>query len=155
LQAAETFRRFLETDKNATVPSAFASLPIETPVPAFLAKLNKGILLKGAEAEGVERAMLRHAMVEAAARAAGVKPEAIRAEGSFPKEIPREQFLLGTAAAMFDQSALFGRKKLDQPQQLTALCGLAQEALRQAPPGPKVKELQDKIQAAMKKSPTS
>src|SRR5437868_5163537 len=44
LQAAETFRKFLDTDKNSSVAVAFAFPQAEAHSPALLAKLNKGIL---------------------------------------------------------------------------------------------------------------
>jgi hypothetical protein len=155
LQAAETLRKFLDTDKNANVGFAFAFPQAEAPAPALLAKLNKGILLKGAEADSLEKAMLHRGVSQAAARAAGIKPDAADAAEAFKKEIPREQFLVASASSMVEQSRLFGPKKLDQPQRLMALCGLAQEALTLAPPSAKTKELQVKIKAALGKRKAS
>jgi hypothetical protein len=146
LQAAETFRKFLDIDKNPKVSLEFAIPQAETPSPALLAKLNKGILLKGAEADDLQKAILHRGVSRAATRAAG--------DGAI-KEIPREQFLLSTASSMVEQSRLFGLKKLDQPQRLQALCGLAQEALRLVPPSSKSKELQGKIKDAMGKRKAS
>jgi hypothetical protein len=69
----------------------------------------------------------------------------------FAKGIPREQFLLAAASALYDQSKLFAPKKLDQPQRLQALCTLAQEALRAVPASAKTRELQGNIQRALGK----
>jgi hypothetical protein len=145
LQAAETFRRFLDNDKNDTVGFAFAFPQTVTPPPALLAKLNKGILLKGAEADDLQKAMLHRGVAQAALRAS---------EASQP-EVPRAQVLLATAFAMVEESRLYGVKKLDQPQRLQALCGLATEALRLVPSGAKTKELQGKLKDAMGKRKAS
>jgi hypothetical protein len=155
LQAAETFRRYLDTDKNASVSAAFAFPQADTPPAALLGKLNKGVLLKGAEAADLQKAMLHRGVSRAAARAAGIKPDAADAAEAFKKEIPREQFLVATASTMVEQSRLFGVKKLDQPQRLQALCGLAQEAVRLVPQSANSKELQGKIKEAMGKRKTS
>jgi hypothetical protein len=155
LQAGETFRRFLDTDKNANVAFAFAFPPDEVPPPALLAKLKKGILLKGAEADGLQKAMLQCGVSQAAARAVGVKPDAADAAEAFKKEIPREQFLIASASSLVEQSRLFGPKKQDQPQRLLALCGMAQEVVRMVPPGAKSKELQGKIKEVMGKRKAS
>jgi len=155
LQAAESFRRFLDKDKDAKLSFTFPYPTPDSPPPALMAKLNKGILLKGAEADGLQAAMLKRGVSRAAARVADVKPEAPDAATAFAKEIPREQFLVATAATMVEQSQLFGTKKLDQPQRLTALCGLAQEAISAVPSSSRTKELQTKIKAAIGKRKAS
>jgi hypothetical protein len=151
MQAAETFRRFLDTDKNASVGFAFAFPKAEAPPVVLMAKLNKGILLKGAEAEGLQKAMLQQGVLRAAARAADIKPDASDAAEAFKREVSREQFLMATAFSMVEQSRLFGPKKLDEPQRLLALCSMAQEVLRLVPVTPQSKELRGKVKAAMAK----
>jgi hypothetical protein len=155
LQAAETFRRFLDKEKTPKITFDFAFAPMEPPVSALFAKLEKGILLKGAEAESLQTATLRRGVSRAAARAAGIKPDAADAAEAFRKEIPREQFLLATATSMVDQSRLYGPKKLDQPQRQTALVGLAEDVVRLVPASSGTKELQGKIKAATDKKRSS
>jgi hypothetical protein len=152
LQSAEAFRRFLDVDKNPSVAFTFAWPPANVALPAQIAKLNKGILLKGAEADALQTAMLQRGVALAASRAAGVAPDAADAADVFKKGVPREQFLTGVAASLYEQSKLFGPKKLDLPERLKALCTLAQEALKSVPPNAKTKDLQGKLQGALKKS---
>jgi hypothetical protein len=142
LQCGETFRSFLDADKSTSIVFAFA-YPTATLTPPPLGKLNKGILLKGAEAETLQTAMLQRGVGQAASRVASAE--------TFGQGVPRAQFLTAVAAALYEQSKLFGPKKLDQPQRLQALCGLAQEALRAVPPSAKTRELQGNIQKALGK----
>ena len=117
--------------------------PSKPAPPPQQAKLAKGILLKGAEAEAMQIAMLQRGVGLAAYRIASAE--------AFAKGIPREQFLTALASALYEQSKLFGPKKLDQPQRLQALCALAQDALRSVPPSARTKELQGNIQKALGK----
>ena len=151
VQAAETFQSFLKDEKTATVAFDFPFPAGSTAEPAQMPKLKKGILLHGAEAEGLQSAMLQRGVVLAAMRAAGLAPDTPNPAEAFSKGAVREQFLTGMAGSLFEQSKIFGPKKLDQPQRLQALCTLAQQALGLVPPTAKTKELQGKIQGAMGK----
>jgi hypothetical protein len=52
---------------------------------------------------------------------------------------------------LFDESAIFGSNKIDQPLRLKALCDEALEALGAIPATKDTKALADKIQATLKK----
>lgn len=151
VQAAETFQVFLKGEKTPSVAFDFPFPAGSTAEPPQMAKLKKGILIHGAEAEGLQLAMLQRGVVLSAIRASGQAPDAASPAEAFSKGVTREQFLTGMAASLFEQSKIFGPKKLDQPQRLQALCSLAQQALGLVPSTAKTKELQGKIQGAMGK----
>ena len=52
---------------------------------------------------------------------------------------------------LFEESAIFGPNKIDQPLRLKALCDGALEALGAIPETKDTKALADKIQATLKK----
>lgn len=54
------------------------------------------------------------------------------------------------AAALFDQSQLFSRQKLDDPEKMKLFCMRAQEALKTVPESKTTKELNAKIDKALK-----
>jgi hypothetical protein len=156
LQSGETLRKFLDTNQSATISFALGYPSGSAEAPALLPKLNKGILLHGAEAAELQKAMLERGVIQAAARAVNLDEPGDKAAAIYNKGgLARAEFLTGLADAMYRQAKLFGPKKLDEPQKLQALCSLAQQALRAVPPNPKVKDLQGKIQGALGKKKMS
>ena len=152
LQAAETFRTFLDADKQARVALAFEYPSGTLAKPPELAKLNKGILLHGAEAEALFTGALRRGMLLEAGRLVGAPEDLTQAAEIFKNgSVSREQFVRGVAESLYEQSGLFGPKKLDQPQRMSALCILAEESLRSVPQSRKIQDLQGKLRKALAK----
>jgi hypothetical protein len=146
----ETFRRSLDLDKADRIPLAFDFPPPAEAAPPQLAKLGKGLLIMGAEADTLQAAMLRDGVRTVASYAAGSPTDSAKAADVYKAgAVARADFLTGMAAVLFDQSALFGPKKLDEPQRLTAFCILAQTALGQVPETRQTRELQGKIRKAL------
>ena len=56
------------------------------------------------------------------------------------------------AAALFDESQLYGHNKLDKPDTMKIFGGRAEEALKTAPASKDSADLNKKIQAALKKA---
>lgn len=149
LLCGETFRRFLDADKNEKIVIAF-EFPKAVEEPPQLARLGKGLLATGVEADTMQAALLQRGVRAVAAAVAGTPDDFVKAADGFKSgTLPRADFLAGMAAALYDQSTFFGPKKLDEPQRMKAFCILAQTALGQAPQTRQNKELQKKIQKAL------
>ena len=151
MEFAETFRQFLDADQSEEITFAFGFPPGTSEAPPQLAKLGKGLLLLGAEADAMQSVMLQRGVRAMAATTVGVD-DAAKAAGIFQSgSVARSEFLAGMAAWLYDSSDLYGAKKLDQPQKLKAFCILAQTALSQVPANRKTKELEGKLKKKLGK----
>jgi hypothetical protein len=152
MQYTEAIHRFMEGAKEAAIPLAFEMPAGATEEPATLGKLAKGILPLGAEADSLHKAMLERGLVLRACRAVGQKDDIAKAAAVYRAgTVPRETFLLGMAQTMYEQSELFGPKKLDQPRRVSLLCTEALEALGLIPPTKETRALERRIQSTLKK----
>ena len=154
LQFAEGFAKF-DNVKGDTVSLAFG-FPRGSAAPvAQFSKVASGIPLAAAEAETVQRRALERGVVLAACQAAGAPGDAAKTEellkgGS--ATVPRATFLMAVAETLYSQSQLFTPQKLDQPEKLRIFCERAQAALQGVPESKESKELNGRIQAALKKA---
>ena len=104
------------------------------------------------------KAMLQRAVLKSAGRAAGSADDtakSLEVLKNSDAQRPRAEFLFVVAKALYDQSALFGSTKLDQPNRLRLMCQEATDALQAVPETKETKALGAKIQAALKKLKTS
>ncbi|MBI4903144.1 MAG: hypothetical protein HY820_05875 [Acidobacteria bacterium] len=121
--------------------------------PPVLLKIMKGIVPPDAEIEGAQLAMLQKGVLASACRIAGAPSNPAKTIEMFkqqPFEISRPVFLLGIAAAMSDQMALFGPKQLDEPLRQKLLGTEALEAVKAIPATKESKELEKKLEKAVK-----
>ncbi len=157
LQFAEAFGKF-QTTKGDTVPLAFG-YPTGNPnqVP-LLAKVSTGAVPPGAEIEAAQKSVLQRSVILAACRAAGAPDDPAKLQEILKApdaNVARPVFVLAMAGALFDESAMYSRTKLDQPDKRKIFCTRAQEALKSVPDSKAAKDLNGKIESLMKKEKIS
>jgi hypothetical protein len=146
---------FLQKDKDQDVLLACEYPTGSMPEPAALRRAASGIAIQDSEREGLEAAMLQRGVLQTMTQMVGAPDDPAKTlelfKGGEPK-IPRDTFVLATAKALYEASALFGSMKMDQPNRLEALCNEADEALKSIPETKDTKALASKIQTALKKT---
>jgi hypothetical protein len=150
---AEAFAAFMKGNKDPKVALDFAFPAGNASPPTDLDKVAKGEWLPDAAMEDAARLAVSSAVVKAACAAAGAPEDKAKAEAVFaarPVQVPRETFLLAMANALFDQSQLYSREKLDQPPRMQVFINQAQDTLKQLPESKDTKALAEKIQKALK-----
>lgn len=158
LQFAEAFHKFLESNKDPNIALVFKYPVGNVAEPPQLGKVGKGMLLPAAEMESLQKAMLQRGVLMAACLAVGAPGDPAKALELFNKgnvQVPRDVFLTAMAGSLYAESELFGSTKLDQPSRAKMLLTEATEALKSVPPTKQTKELQKKIDGALKKLKTS
>jgi hypothetical protein len=153
LQFADGFAKF-DNVKGDTVSLAFV-LPRGSAAPvAQFSKVASGVPLAAAEADTVQKRALERGVVLAACKAAGASGDVAKA-GELLKggtaTVSRATFLMAMAETLYSQSQLFTPDKLDQPEKLRIFCERAQTALKGVPESKESKDLNGRIQAALKK----
>ena len=155
LQFAETFRAFKQNQKE---PEVTLSFPFPTGSAGQVPGLNKlfnGIFLSEAEQEMTQKRMLERSILIAVAKSAGAGEDTAKAQSMFQAgevKVPRAVFMTVMANALYEQSQLFIRTKLDSPDKLKLFANEALDALKGIPETKDTKALTAKIQAALKKS---
>jgi uncharacterized membrane protein len=154
MELAETVHVFLTKQTEPTVPLPFDRLTGSAAEPPAFRKIFAGAWLQDSERELFLQSMLQRGVLFSASRAAGSPDDSAKAleilKGGDAQR-PRAEFLFGIAKALYDQSALFGSTKLDQPNRLRLLCQEALECLQAGPETKESKALAAKIQAVLKK----
>jgi len=147
-----------ETDKADKVALEFA-FPIGSAAePPTLINIRKGLLPQDAERASVNRQSIARGIVLQAAAAVGEDPaKAAEMFKAQPLEVPRFVFLHGVADGLVEQSALFNRKKLQEPDKKKILLDLAAGCAKSAGEAAgddamkkKIKDLQAKIEKEQK-----
>ena len=153
LQFADTLSKFQGKDEYVTLGFAY---PTGSPTEVVL--LNKvagGSWLPDAETETAQKRAVERAVLLATCRAAGAKDDPAKAQDLLKTgdaKVPRSAFVEAMAAALFEQSQLYARTRLDEPDKLKIFCSRAQEALKSVPASKESQDLDKKIQAALKKA---
>lgn len=151
---AEAFTAFMKGSTDAKVRFDFAFPAGNASAPADLDKVAKGEMLPPETMAAIGRSMVSSSIVKAACRAAGAPDDTAKAQAVFqaqPVEVPRDTFLLAMANALYEQSLLYSREKLDQPTRMQLFVNQAQDTLKQLPESKETKDLAEKIQKAVKK----
>jgi hypothetical protein len=153
LQSVEALHEFNAKIKDPSLTFEFGYPTGSLTELPTLQRVAKGMLLQPAEAESTVQKSVQKGVVWSACKAVGADDDSARAAEVFkqtPVQVPREKFLLGMAGAMVEQADLFGPKQLDEPVRMKMLLAEAQESLKQVPASKETKELEAKIQKAMK-----
>jgi hypothetical protein len=126
-----------------------------------LDRVRKGMLPQESERGTAEQRTLERAVLLETAAVVGAGQDTAKAAELFkqqPVAVPRAVFLLGLATSLFEQSALFDRKKMNEPDKKKILLEMAASCLKSAGEGDaawkkKAKELQAKIEKERKALP--
>lgn len=154
LDLAQQVHVLLGKEKGAQIALEFPFPPGSAVEPVALRKIYAGVIMQDAEAAGLETAMLERGVVQSVCKLVGQPDDPAKSLDLFkaaPVEVNREAFLFAAAKLLFDESDLFGSRKIDQPARLKVMLDEAAEALGAVPDSKEKKELSDKIQAAVKK----
>ena len=157
--ASRAALRFAEIigDYRKTTDDVLLDFPYPSGSPApspVLMKVGNGILPAENEMETAHKSALTRAVVLSVCRAAGAPADPARAQALFKAgavKVPRAEFSLAMAHALYDQSQLFLSTKLDQPARMKIFCTQAEETLKTIPETKVTKELDSKIKATLKK----
>ncbi len=158
LPFAETFDKFQKTNKDAEIQLAYSFPAGSQGEPISISRVAGGILPPEAELEAAQTAQLKRMVLLATARATGSGEDTTKAQALFqtsPVKVPRAVFVEAMASALYDHAMLFEQKKLDEPNRMKMMLGLAADALKTIPQSKSVKELSgkiDKVQKTLKKS---
>jgi hypothetical protein len=156
-RAALRFAEVIGDYRKSAEESVVLDFPFPSGSPApspVLMKVGNGIMPAENEMEVAHKSALTRAVVLSVCRAAGAPADTARAQALFkagPVKVPRAEFNLAMANALYDQSQLFLPTKLDQPAKMKIFCTEADATLKTVPESKLTKELNGKIQATLKK----
>ena len=153
LHFAETFP---ELDKlpGDTVPVAFGMPKGSAADVQQLDRVAAGILVPQAEAETAEARAIERGVLLAACKAVGAASDPARTEQllkSPDAKVAKPTILQAMTDSLYTASQLYTNDKLDEPQKMEVMLSHAQGALKKVPESKDTKELDKKIQAALKK----
>jgi len=152
LQFAETFAKFQSKDEYVTLAFAY---PTGSPTEDLLiGKVTGGTWLKESDLEAVQQHAVERAVLLATCSAAGARNDPAKVLDMLKNsdaKVPRAAFVEAMALALFDQSQLYSRNQMDQPDKLKVFCDRAEDALKLVPASKETQDLEKKIHAAMKK----
>ncbi|MBI4877229.1 MAG: hypothetical protein HY822_21590 [Acidobacteria bacterium] len=154
MQSAEAVNQYLSVPKEASVTLVFPFPEGDLDESASLKKVVTGMPLQQAETEKITLEMIQRGVVQFVCRAAGAPKDLEKARALFSKEetsIPSGQFLMAVAQTMYEISDLYTPKKMDEPDKQKIFCDQALKALEGVPASKEKKDLDGKIQAALKK----
>ena len=146
LQFAETFLKFLD-NKDPEIVLAFPFPTGSSGQVVGLTKIGNGIFPSEAEAETVQTRTLERTVLHAVAAAVGAGEDTAKARALFTGA----DFILAMATALYNQSQLYGPRKLDTPEKTKLFASHALDAAKTLPETKESKALIVKIQAALKK----
>lgn len=152
LQFADTFAK-LQGKDDVTLAFPY---PTGSPTEVLLlTKIGNGVMPPAAELETAQKRAIERAVLLGVCRAAGAQDDPGKAQDLLKTgdaKVPRATFVYAMAKALFDESQLYTRDKLDQPDKMKIFCTRAQDALKQVPASKDSADLDKKIQAALKKA---
>ena len=155
LQFVEQFLKYAGSNKDEKIPLAFP-FPTGNAMPVMeLSKAGAGILLQEGEFANAQKRAIERAVLMAASRAVGAPENPAKAREVFKAAspaVPRATFLLAMANAIFEQSQIYGPRKMDHPDRLKMLLKHAGDTLAPLPESKEKADLAKKIQAAVKDS---
>ncbi len=155
IQYTEDMHKLMDASKDPEILLAFAFPAGNVALPAAMKRISGGILIQDSERDLLHAAMLQRGVALAVCAAVGNPDDSAAAQEKLKTaelKVPRDTYLLAAARSMQSQSELFGGTKLDQPARLKMMSQVASEAIKALPPSKETKQLEEKIQARLKKS---
>jgi hypothetical protein len=154
LEFAEMFQRFAKNNQDQTITLDF---PFPTgsvaPIPEAL-KISAGVAAQPADIEKAQNRSLQKAVLLATCLAAGAPDDTAKAQEMFKAgnvQVPRQVFMLAMAKSLYELGGLYGPMKLDKPDKQKIFWTTAITALEAVPQSKDAKQLNTKIQTALKK----
>jgi hypothetical protein len=156
LQFADNFAKF-DKLKGDPITLAFAFPKGSGAQVSQMSKVTNGIALAQPDADMLQKRMLERGVILALCRATGAPDDSAKTADLMKTgeaKIARPTFMLAMAQALYEESQLYTSTKLDQPQKLEILCHRAQDALKALPDTKDTKELNAKLEKALKNKKT-
>jgi hypothetical protein len=154
LEFVEVFDKFRQ-GKDDPVPIAYP-FPTGSAAPVLpLTKAAAGMMLQPAELEPAEKHAIERGVLLAACNAIGAPDDPAKTQELLKAanpQVPRAAFVTAMADTLFQESQLYGLRKLDDPQKVKIFCTRALDALKTLPETKQTKELGSKITKSLKKS---
>jgi hypothetical protein len=160
-QASSLSLRFAEAlgdfqkSKDDTVPLAFGFPNGSANPPFVMTRIANGIMPAPGEIDIAQKQNVERGILLATCAAAGAAEDSARTQQIMKApdaKVPRAVFVTAMAGALFDQSQLFTRQKLDDPEKMKLFCTRAQQALKTVPESKATKELNARIEKTLKAS---
>jgi len=154
MQSAENFGKMGQL-KDDSIALAFGFPKGTAAAVPVLTKVSNGIQLPPADIEKAQARILERGVILAACRAAGAPDDAARTESILKggdAKVPRAIFLMAIAQELYAQSQLYTNDRMDEPQKIEIFCQRAHDALKDVPESKERKDLDAKIQSALKKT---
>ena len=152
---AQELDRFQKEMGNATEYSLeFKVPPADSSQEAALGRIKKGFLPPDSERAKAERSTVARGVLLEATSVIGAGDDTAKAAAAFenqPVKVPRAVFLYGLAQSLVEQSKIFDRKRLNEPDKKKLLLQMASDCLKPAAEGDdadlkkKAKALAEKI----------
>jgi hypothetical protein len=154
LRFAQAFGDF-QKSKDDTVPLAFGFPNGSANPPFVMSRIANGIMPAPGEIDIAQKQNVERGILLATCAAAGAADDPAKTQQIMKAPDPkvsRATFVTAMASALFDQSQLFGRQKLDDPDKMKLFCKRAQDALKTVPESKATKELNARIEKTLKTS---
>jgi hypothetical protein len=152
LEFVEVFDKF-QKGKDDPVPLAFPfPSGSAAPVPE-LSKAGAGMMLGPAEIDSAEKRAIERGVLLAVCSAAGAPDDPAKTRELLKPgtlQVPRAAFVTVMASTLFDESLLYGARKMDDPQKAKIFCNRALDALKTVPETKQTKDLSSKIAKSLK-----
>jgi hypothetical protein len=162
---AEEAGRFSKQTAGAQQFSLDFTFPSGTPTePAALERVKQGMFPQEADLASIQRQMVARGVLLKTAAMAGAAGDPAKAGDMFktlPVQVPRAAFLLGLGESLVEESAIFDRKKLNEPDKKRFMLQLAADCLKPGTEGgdaagqKKAKDLIARIEKEQKALPKS
>ncbi|MBI3693352.1 MAG: hypothetical protein HY238_00725 [Acidobacteria bacterium] len=136
LTLAQELGRFQKESSGSNEVSLDFQFPLGSPVEdSSLGRIRKGMLPPDSERATAQRTTVARGVLLATASAVGAGEDTAKASEMFktpPVKVPRVVFLLGMGENLVDESKVFDRKKLNEPEMKMKLLEMAAECAKPA-----------------------
>jgi hypothetical protein len=153
MQFAETFGSFNSKDDYVNLDFPY---PTGSPTEVtLLTKVASGVMPAAGEVDTAQKRTIERAVLLTTCRAVGAPDDPAKAQDLLKTgnaKVPRAAFVAAMAAALFEESQIYGRDKLDDPDKMKIFCTRAEDALKLVPASKETEDLDKRIQTALKKS---
>lgn len=154
LHFAQVFADF-QKGREDSVPLAFAFPTGSANPPQILTRVASGIIPTTGDTEIAQKQNIERCVLLAACAAVGAPDDPAKTQEVLKAPEPkvaRAVFVTAMANVLFEQSQIFSRQKLDDPEKMKILCTRAQDALKGVPESKATKDLNAKIAKVLKPS---
>src|SRR5208283_4767720 len=158
LDSTQAVHYFIARDPSVEVQLGFDLPPGSAADPRALRRPLGGTMPIEAEVLTLQTTMVERGVTRAICQANGTEADSAQALEKFRSgevKTPRATFLYAAARILFEVSDLFNYNRMDEPQRRRVMCEEALAALHSIPETKETTALATKIQAVLKKIPTS